>query len=65
MMGPGYYGMNCYGQPYGPNYCVYPQFAPFQGMLPVPGCPGSPAAVQAQFRSHAYARSPRDFFMMD
>jgi hypothetical protein len=28
----------CFGMKYGPNYCVYPNFPPFQGMLPGPPC---------------------------
>ncbi|MFO0879282.1 MAG: hypothetical protein U0840_18205 [Gemmataceae bacterium] len=33
---PGYYYNTYYGMTYGPNYCVYPKFPPFQGMLPGP-----------------------------
>ena len=75
MCGPGFYAANWYGQYYGPSYNVTPPFAPFQGMMPLPGCPGSPAAMQqqqqqqqlmqARFPSHPFARSPRDFFMVD
>ena len=63
MRGACYYPGNCWGQPVGPNLNVYPSFPPFQGMIPLPGCPGSPA--QVRFQSHPYARSPRDFFMVD
>jgi hypothetical protein len=75
--GPGNYGTNWNGLYYGPNYCVYPPFPPYNGMLPGP-CPGSPAAAAAAgvgsgclpgmngpvtFPTHPFARSPRDFFM--
>ena len=43
--GPGYYNANCCGAVYGPNYCVYPCFPPFQGMVFGPknqGAPGAP-----------------------
>ena len=59
--GPGYYCTNACGMRYGPGYCLYPPFPPFQGMVPGPppkGAPGSP-----MFPTHPYARSPRDFFM--
>ncbi len=105
MRGPGWYGVNYCGCPYGPNYCVRPPFPPFQGMLlappqkgpgappSTPGAPGAQAPIgrhlpgpadvyvrQAQaayaaqaaqaagmpyFPRHLFARSPRDFFMVD
>jgi hypothetical protein len=83
----GYYQPNYYGQWYGPNYCVYPPFQPFQGMVPAPprpayqpgmpprpglvAVPGAPPTMQmpysgiVAFPSHQWARSPRDFFMVD
>jgi len=70
MLNPGFYYANCYGQVYGPNYCVYPPFAPFQGMIWAPptgpqGPGGGHGPLGASFPTHPYARSPRDFFMID
>lgn len=57
--GCGYYVTNPGGMVYGPNYCVYPCFPPYNGERP-------PLQGNApQFRSHPFARSPRDFFMLD
>jgi hypothetical protein len=42
MCGPGYYTANCCGMVYGPGYCVYPPFGPFQGMVFGPKNPGGP-----------------------
>jgi len=73
MCGPGYYAQNCCGAWYGPNYCVYPPFPPFNGMIwapkPAPGMPGY-GGMQGYggtpgFPTHPYARGPRDFFMID
>jgi hypothetical protein len=71
--GPGFYHFCPNGTVYGPNYCLRPPFAPFNGILPGPtgqaimgGRPdyypgqGAPGVV---FPHHPYARSPRDFFM--
>ena len=60
--GPGFYCANECGQVYGPNYCVYPPFPPFQGMLPVPQ---SAQAAPTLFGHHAFIRGPRDFYMVD
>ena len=75
MRNPGFYWTNPYGVTYGPNYCVQPPFPPFQGMIlgppkPPPGGPGGPGAAGGMggslgFPSHLYARSPRDYFMID
>jgi hypothetical protein len=67
MCGPGSYGPNWAGLFYGPNYCVFPPFPPYQGELLGP-CAGSPAAARAggcgvTFPQHPFARGPRDFFM--
>ncbi len=67
--GPGFYAQNVYGAYYGPNYYLYPGFQPFNGML-APWCSGGGAGGPMQFGSpsfptHPYARSPRDFFMVD
>jgi hypothetical protein len=69
MCGPGYYAANCCGQVYGPGYCVYPPFPPFQGMVFGPqnrGGPGGPGGPfgQPSFATHPFARSPRDYFMV-
>jgi hypothetical protein len=64
-----YYYSTCFGMTYGPNHCVRPPFAPFQGMLPGPFCcaNGQQSACLGTmaFPHHMYARSPRDFFMYD
>jgi hypothetical protein len=67
--GPGNYAPNWYGLYYGPNYCVYPPFAPYNGAL-APFCSpgGAPGygggAPQITFPTHPFARGPRDYFMM-
>jgi hypothetical protein len=66
--GPGYYYTNCAGAVYGPNYCVYPCFPPFNGMLPVPvpqPTAGGYPAGSPGFPRHPNMRSPRDYFMID
>jgi len=92
MCGPGWYYANCCGVVYGPNYCIYPPFQPFQGLLlgPKPPCPpgqrpngvtppgvapgqaaaygqppGHPEYAAPVFPTHPFARSPRDFFMVE
>jgi hypothetical protein len=75
MRGPGFLWTSPYGVTYGPNYCVRPPFPPFQGMIfappkPPPQCkPECPTIGNAGgslgFPSHLYARSPRDYFMID
>ncbi len=68
MMGPGFYYTNCYGTTYGPNYYVVPPFAPISGPLPIPGagfCANSKSFPGMSFPSHPFARSPRDYFMVD
>ncbi len=67
LCGPGYYCTGMCGMVYGPNHCVYPPFAPFQGMVPgPPNCgPGGPGGIGSPtFPTHPYARSPRDYFMI-
>lgn len=54
MMTGGYYVMSPHGCWYGPNYYVYPPWAPWGGALP---------AFNNGPAWHNYARSPRDFFM--
>jgi hypothetical protein len=53
----------CGSQAFGPAYSVYPPFPPFQGMLPVPNGGGQQGPTL--FGSHAFIRSPRDFYMVD
>lgn len=56
--GPGYFCTNGCGMNYGPNYCLTPGFPPFNGARPpMKKPPGMPM--------HPFARSPRDYFMMD
>jgi hypothetical protein len=44
--GPGNYGTNWAGLYYGPNYCLFPPFPPYNGELPGPVCrPGSVPGV--------------------
>jgi hypothetical protein len=66
--GHGYYCTNPYGGVYGPNYCVYPHFPPFNGPMYTPPCPANTAGAGGppggQFPTHPYARSPRDYFMV-
>lgn len=67
--GQGFIAYNIYGQPFGPNYCVHPPYPPFQGMIfqragGQEGQDGSRGMISG-FRSHPYARSPRDFFMYE
>jgi hypothetical protein len=66
--GPGFYTRGPCGAVYGPNYYLQPPVQPFNGFVP-PVChgagqgggpPGSPV-----FPTHPYARSPRDYFMLD
>jgi hypothetical protein len=65
--GPGYYYSNCYTA-YGPMYYVRPPFPPYGGVIPGP-CPqnngmGGPLGAGV-VPTHPWARSPRDFFMID
>ncbi len=62
-----YYYSTCFGMTYGPNWCLRPPYAPFQGFIgPVQGYgAGAAAPGVAGFPSHLYARSPRDFFMVE
>jgi hypothetical protein len=77
--GPGRYAANCCGQWYGPNYCLRPCYPPFNGLLPAPPRPtcngngngngnggdGPGFGGIPVFPTHPFARSPRDFFMLD
>jgi hypothetical protein len=79
--GPGYYAPNDYGALYGPNYDLRPPYPPFNGYVfgpRGPGGPGGPGGAGAggfpggpggggspSFPTHPFARSPRDFFMVD
>ena len=73
--GPGNFGTNYNGLYYGPNYCVFPPFPPYNGMLPGPCAPaaGAPGVGYGSlpgvngpvtFPTHPYARGPRDYFMV-
>jgi hypothetical protein len=55
---PGYWGSG-----YSPNYCN-PPFPPFQGMVWAPPNAGGNGG-NAAFPTHPFARSPRDFYMID
>jgi hypothetical protein len=50
---------------FGPSYCVYPPFPPFNGMLP--GGPPTPHQFQGAqgvaLPYNPWTRSPRDYFM--
>jgi hypothetical protein len=73
--GPGYFAANCCGQWYGPNYCLRPCYPPFNGLLPKPGtgengaggngAGGNGGGFGGVFPTHPFARSPRDYFMLD
>ena len=74
--GCGWYNSHPNGMTYGPNYWLQPPWMPFNGFVPPVangngggngggngngnGLPGSPV-----FATHPYARSPRDYFMID
>ena len=60
--GGGFWCTNPCGMAYGPNYWVRPPFPPH-----TPLGPGVPqfGGAQSGFPTHPYARSPRDFFMLD
>lgn len=60
--GPGCYNGNYGGAVYGPSYWMNLPPMPFNGMLPpMQNVNGN----QFGFPTHPYARSPRDFFMLD
>jgi hypothetical protein len=63
--GPGFYATNCYGQVFGPNYNLYPPFAPWNGALFPPAQAGGQGGGigGVGFPTHPFARSPRDFYM--
>lgn len=66
--GPGFYASNMYGGVYGPVYYLRPPSPP-PIMPPCDtggrcGQAGGPAGPPA-YPTHPYARSPRDFFMVD
>jgi hypothetical protein len=79
MCGGYFYCMNQCGTWYGPSYCVYPPFAPFNGLLPgkapPPGMPPFPTPYQFACQQgnggpgnvalpvNPWTRSPRDYFM--
>jgi hypothetical protein len=60
--GPGFTCFNYLGAPYGPNYYLRPPWAPFNGMITPPNWGGG---TPAMFGTHPYARSARDFFMVE
>src|SRR5262245_31608054 len=70
----GYGGANHSGQCYGSNYWLLPPNGPFNGMIFARqaiatsfggGQGGQGAPAFPGFGTHPYARSPRDFFMME
>src|SRR5258707_12568059 len=69
--GPGFYATNPWGQVFGPNYYLQPAQLPWNGAIFArqacgqPGQGGNGQQGFGGFRSHPYARSPRDFFMME
>jgi hypothetical protein len=65
--GPGFACYNFNGAPYGPNYWLQPGGLPFNGMLPPPPWANGGAGGNnvVGFPTHPYARSPRDYFMLD
>jgi hypothetical protein len=63
--GPGFYSVNAYGAVYGPNYWVYPGVQPWNGFHPNCVRPKAGPAGPPVFPTHPFARSPRDYFMMD
>ncbi len=66
--GPGIYMVDCYGCVRGPYYCVRPPWDPFNGARPALGGGGAGGAggpATLIFPTHPFARSPRDFFMLE
>jgi hypothetical protein len=65
MYQPGYYPPNYSGAGFPYYYCnpSFPACPPFQGMVWAPPSPGGNG--NAAFPTHPFARSPRDFFMID
>jgi hypothetical protein len=72
--GPSSYAPNWFGAYYGPNYNVNPGCSPYNGPVGFPsfnviaggrGGGGPGVAPPLSFPTHPYARSPRDFFMVD
>ncbi len=75
--GPGYYATSEQCGTYGPNYDVYPSFPPVGGVppysVPTPGHSWWLGSLFhhdhqrgfATFPTHPFARSPRDYFMLD
>jgi hypothetical protein len=60
---PCYFGYNYWGTPYfGPNVIGPPPGMPFNGMLPPPNWNSGDVQMYA---THPYARSPRDYFMLN
>lgn len=64
---PGFYAVNHCGAAYGPNYCLRPCYPPFNGFRPPlpPSCQQQQQGRPLGFPTHPFARSPRDFFMLD
>lgn len=60
--GPGFYNVNWCGAQYGPNYWLYPPFPPFNGARPTLQ---NNSQATPNFPTHPYARSPRDYFMLE
>jgi hypothetical protein len=60
--GSGYAYPNWGGGNYGCNYCPQMPPQPYSGFLPGAGIP---CQKVPGFPMHPYARSPRDFFMVD
>ncbi len=61
----GYYPPSAYGPMAFPNpNCPLPPFPPFNGPMYAPRQCQQNVVPDAQFPTHPYARSPRDFFMV-
>jgi hypothetical protein len=64
--GPAFNGCNAFGYTSGPGYPAMLPPRPFNGLYPVPRVGSGPGNGNfASFPTHPYARSPRDFFMVD
>jgi len=76
--GPGWYNTHPAGMTYGPNHWLQPPWMPFNGLVPPVGRNGGPPSIynfqgngnggpqgSPMFATHPYARSPRDYFMLD
>ena len=63
--GPGYSYYNGWGAPYGSAYWPHPPWPPVGTVPPDFSSQQNQQNAPPMFPTHYYARSPRDFFMLD